>query len=55
MAITNGTAETNNNKPTKQPVPFWGAPAVLSLIMVSSGVFVWLLAQAIATFSSINY
>lgn len=45
----------DSKQAAKQDVPFWGVPVVLSTIMISSGVFVLLLAQSIKIFSSIGY
>jgi len=51
-------ADAQNHKPTAPSIkeqPYYAVPAVLAIIMVSSGVFVLLLAQAIKIFSSMGY
>ncbi len=47
-----------NNQTKTNPVkdqPFWAVPTVLAIILVSSGVFMLLLAKSIEIFSSLNY
>jgi|GEM_PF-1485403 len=51
-------ADTHNRTttaPSTKEQPYYAVPAVLAIIMVSSGVFVLLLAQAIKIFSSMGY
>ena len=50
--------ESLNRKPAKPSVkdqPWYAVPAILAIIMLSSGGFMLLLAQAIKIFSSMGY
>ena len=46
---------TTKNGSTKQQYPWYAIPTTLAIIMLTSGVFVLLLAQAISIFSTIPY
>ena len=48
--MPNDQAKTNSVKDQ----PIWAVPAVLAILMLSSGGFVLMLAKAIEIFSSIN-
>ena len=52
--MSNSHVETTANHAPKQQ-SFMNPPVVLSIVMVSSGAFVYLLAQAISIFSTIGY
>jgi hypothetical protein len=44
-----------DSKTRKQQQPWWAIPATLGIIMVTSGIFVVLLAHGISIFSTIPY
>ncbi|WP_156156190.1 hypothetical protein [Demequina maris] len=52
--MSDQTATPQPAAPTKKENPFWAVPTVLAIILLSSGGFVLLLAQALKILSSIQ-
>ncbi len=56
--MSNAQGDTQSRQAKSNAVkdqPLWAVPAVLAIIMVSSGVFMLLLAKSIEIFSSLGY
>ncbi|WP_156160886.1 hypothetical protein [Demequina maris] len=52
--MSDQTATPQSPASTKKEHPFWAVPTVLAIILLSSGGFVLLLAQALKILSSIQ-
>ncbi len=46
---------TNEKKNPAKQAPWYAVPTILGILMVSSGLFVFLLAHGIKVFDSMNY